>query len=775
MIAYLLQVSLCWGAFYGLYALLLRRETFFHFNRAYLLGTLLASLVIPVVEWHGWAAQTEIATVYLQPITVGMETLQVTVTATELSPQIGFLEILTWIYGAGVAFFAVRFLIGLRRIYQLYRRGEKQVYPDFTLVISANVPAPFSFLHCLFLSQSLELDPADRAQILLHERAHIRGRHSWDVLLLEVLNALFWCSPFIYCYRRSLRIVHEYIADAAVLRTTQRKQYGHLLIRQSQSGPVIALVHPFHSQLKKRILMMMQQPSKRQALLKYLLVLPLTLVVLLVFSNAEAKASLQQQAEEWQQAIQEKIDWDNVTVKVEGENFTKLEMVNGQVRFESKEGAIVKVDSIPIAGASNNDIVQFEIYHPDGNVEKFTGKANDIKLNEKVKPDDIASIDVSKENGQNLIKIWLKGAIKNKIENMLVDEAAIFSYCKDEQSKTAKIECSNAQMLQFLYANIKYPQEAQQRKIEGTVRVAFTIGTDGSVISKKIQKGIGGGCEEEVLRVLGTMPRWTPAKKDGKPVSYQIQLPIHFDLGGVFPKTKDSAIDTVTVFDPDTYEEGTYAIHIDKKEYAKIPSREPVFINVEQAPEFPGGINELLKFLGNNVKYPEAARKAGTEGKVVAQFVVGKDGTVREPKILRGVTPELDSEAVRVIRLLPKWKPGTQAGKVVDTYFTLPIQFKLGEESPPSAVPPANTLALEHFQAAPNPTSGILNLQFRADRQPTTVQVFDLQGKELQSLNLTNFDGDFNGQLNLSQASKGTVLLRVRQGERVFTEKIILQ
>ena len=97
----------------------------------------------------------------------------------------------------------------------------------------------------------------------------------------------------------------------------------------------------------------------------------------------------------------------------------------------------------------------------------------------------------------------------------------------------------------------------------------------------------------------------------------------------------------------------------------------------EVAPEFPGGIPALMKFLAQNVKYPTDAQKAGKQGRVIAQFVVTTDGSVADVKIIRGIDPSLDEEAVRVIKSMPKWKPGTQKGQPVNVRYTLPVVFKL--------------------------------------------------------------------------------------------------
>ncbi|MCD8261432.1 MAG: energy transducer TonB, partial [Bacteroides sp.] len=107
------------------------------------------------------------------------------------------------------------------------------------------------------------------------------------------------------------------------------------------------------------------------------------------------------------------------------------------------------------------------------------------------------------------------------------------------------------------------------------------------------------------------------------------------------------------------------------------PEEEEIFQVVEQMPEFPGGMAALMTWLSKNIKYPIIAQENGTQGRVIVQFVVNRDGTIVDPVVAKGVDPYLDKEALRVIAAMPKWSPGMQRGKAVRVKFTLPVQFKL--------------------------------------------------------------------------------------------------
>lgn len=99
--------------------------------------------------------------------------------------------------------------------------------------------------------------------------------------------------------------------------------------------------------------------------------------------------------------------------------------------------------------------------------------------------------------------------------------------------------------------------------------------------------------------------------------------------------------------------------------------------NPEVMPEYPGGVHELIKFIQLNLKYPKDAVENGIEGKVYVRFVVDHNGDVKDPVIVRGLSPSIDSTAIAIIQSLPKWTPGTQNGKAVDVFYTTPILFSL--------------------------------------------------------------------------------------------------
>lgn len=121
-------------------------------------------------------------------------------------------------------------------------------------------------------------------------------------------------------------------------------------------------------------------------------------------------------------------------------------------------------------------------------------------------------------------------------------------------------------------------------------------------------------------------------------------------------------------------------------------TEEQVFTVVEEMPEYPGGMSEFMKFIAQNIKYPADALQGKVEGRVIARFVVCKDGSISDIEIMRSVSPSLDAEAVRVLKLMPKWKPGRQRGRAVPVKFTVPVTFRLEKPKTDAASPSVSAL-----------------------------------------------------------------------------------
>lgn len=215
----------------------------------------------------------------------------------------------------------------------------------------------------------------------------------------------------------------------------------------------------------------------------------------------------------------------------------------------------------------------------------------------------------------------------------------------------------------YISENIKYPEAAKEKGVSGRVFISFVIEKDGSVNQVEVMRGIGGGCDDEAVRVVKAMPKWKPGMQKGKPVRVSYVLPITFKLDEG-DKTPEEHVEQAL-------------------EKAKKPNEEGVYQIAETMPEYPGGMDGLRTFIQENLTVPEKYKEMDTkaEYRVFVQFVVAEDGSITNVELLKPEPSkqDLNDEAVRVVKGMPKWKPGTVDGKPVKVRYTLPVTYRLGK------------------------------------------------------------------------------------------------
>lgn len=208
--------------------------------------------------------------------------------------------------------------------------------------------------------------------------------------------------------------------------------------------------------------------------------------------------------------------------------------------------------------------------------------------------------------------------------------------------------------MKFLSENLKYPKEAVEKGIQGRVVVQYIVNEDGNISNIKVLKGCYPSLDAEAVRVIASMPKWTPGMQKGKAVAVKYTMPVVFSL----QSSKKSAN---AGYDPAKAE----------------PDANGVYEVAEVMPEFPGGTGALMQYITKNFQYPAEAQKKGVQGKVIVQMIIDSEGNVTKAKVLQGVDPLLDAEALRLTNAMPRWKPGTQKGKAVPVKYTCPFMFRL--------------------------------------------------------------------------------------------------
>jgi TonB-dependent SusC/RagA subfamily outer membrane receptor len=544
------------------YMLMLRRESFFRFNRMMLLGILFLSLVLPLCNISGMSLdrQPVVQAAQLQILELGipihvLPEVQVVADGTVKYGTTGFSVFLlvSILYIVGMMILLAIRLWQVGRLQFGLRKGTlwQQEENGVRIYCHADDVNPFSWMRNIVISQK-DYDEAGR-EIVLHEMGHIQAHHSWDVVLLTLVQMLQWWNPLVYVLGISLRDVHEYEADDYVLRQgISAQSYQLLIIKKAVGSGSYAFANSFnHSLTKKRITMMKNSNSNPWMRSKALYVIPVAALALSAFATPKFVAPIK----------------DAVT-KLEGKSTENSP--NLQDFLEEKEEITVK---------------------------DVSGKAT-------------ASVDEVQDAAQPLIVL----------------NGKIFDIPKDAiPSKRINFEEQLTKLLNIDVEDVE----------------SITV----------LQK-------EAAIAVWGE-------------------------------KGANGVIDITTK---------------DANDLKENQPDDKIFDKPEVLPQFPGGEAELYGWLARNVKYPSEAIEYGVQGRIFVQFVVEKDGGISDIKIskvsdgraivvvakAKDDSPEelnkeneekglkaLQDESIRLVKAMPKWKPGTNKGKPVRCYFHLPINFRL--------------------------------------------------------------------------------------------------
>ena len=298
---YILKSSVCLVLFYLFFRVLLSKETFHRFNRVALLGVLFLSLLIPFIEVttnHQVEVQQTMLTIEQVLLMAEMEPATVDATggvAVHEVASLSWIEILLLVYLAGIIFFACRNLYSLIRLFRLIHSGKREKLENgTTLVVHEQEIAPFSWMKYIVISRK-DLEENGR-EILIHEAAHIRHRHSIDLLVADICIFFQWFNPGAWLLKQELQNIHEYEADETVINEgVNAKEYQLLLIKKAVGTRLYSMANSFnHSKLKKRITMMLKEKSNPWARLKYLYVLPLAAIAVTAFARPEISEKVEE-------------------------------------------------------------------------------------------------------------------------------------------------------------------------------------------------------------------------------------------------------------------------------------------------------------------------------------------------------------------------------------------------------------------------------------------------------------------------------------------------
>lgn len=276
---YLIKSVLALSCLYTFYWFIMRNETYYSWNRMFLLFSLVISFVFPMFNYSVQSISSETITNLIEPVVVG-EYLPTT------NPlKTNTLSILSIIYISGAVFFSLRLLLNFAKILFLYQRFPRCKYHGFHAVVLSSDQSPFTFFNILFISR-IDYESGKIDEMIVHERAHKEEYHSFDILLLEVMTIIQWFNPIIWLFRLALKSEHEFIADSKVLHEGfDNVKYQKLLFEKSLGITSFDLTNGFnYSLLKKRLKMMTTRKSNSLVKLKYILSMPLLMITIMLLT-----------------------------------------------------------------------------------------------------------------------------------------------------------------------------------------------------------------------------------------------------------------------------------------------------------------------------------------------------------------------------------------------------------------------------------------------------------------------------------------------------------
>ena len=238
------------------YLLFLRDKTFHHYNRFYLLGTMVLSLLLPLLKVEYFTIETD-SRILLLLNQFNQNSAQ------EVENSFNFWDFGALILGIVSFFLLAKLTLGLVKIHQLKKEFPKESIEGITFYNTNLHDAPFSFFRNLFWKKSILINSDLGKQILKHEMVHIEQKHSFDKLFVQIIQSLFWFNPIFYFIKKEITLIHEYLADKKAVKNADTRAFAQMLLASNFSGNVLPATSPFlSSNLKKRLKMLTQKNTK---------------------------------------------------------------------------------------------------------------------------------------------------------------------------------------------------------------------------------------------------------------------------------------------------------------------------------------------------------------------------------------------------------------------------------------------------------------------------------------------------------------------------------
>jgi TonB family protein len=461
--------------------LLLHRETDISLRRKLLLGGVGLAVVAPLLHVPFQQLNAALPTL-AYTIPPDLEPQQVSETVA-LTSGLSTLEVFALCYGGVAILFLLHTGYQVARLVALRLRLRGQAVHNIYVYELPSHQAAFSFFNHVFVPAA---QAHAHAHVIEHERSHARLGHSYDILAIEIVKAFLWLNPAVYAIKQRLMAIHEFEADREALKHANPHAYETTLVEEALQGIQYPIVNHFNQHLILKRIAMMKQLTHKIAHWK-LGVLGTILLAATVFIACQ-----------------------------------------DQILSEMKDSTISQVTNYPPDVKA--DIDRYQKQYPKARFVYLEGQADEIRGKLKEYPEKSELIMNSYEfPDRNMMGVLTVDLAKYELK----DENEVFSVVEEAAKPKQGFELYMA----GIGSRIQYPADARQRNIEGKVFVQFTVTETGALSDFQVVKGIGGGCDQEAVRIIQEGGDWVPGRQRGQAVKQRMVIPIMFMLGNSQPAT----------------------------------------------------------------------------------------------------------------------------------------------------------------------------------------------------------------------------------------------
>ncbi|MDO8995978.1 MAG: N-acetylmuramoyl-L-alanine amidase [Sediminibacterium sp.] len=690
-IYYFLQVVFCSAIMMGYYWLVLRNKQFHQYNRFYLLLVAGLAWLVPLIkiQLNGTNISEDTNIYYLLSAVADNNTV------IESSFKFNWYNInwqngLKLLYAGGVLFLLSGFFISLFRIYQLFKLNKVRTLGDIDLVITNAKGTPYSFFRYIFWNEAIDLSSATGQQILQHEVTHVKEKHSFDKIYMQLNLIAGWFNPFFWLIKKELHMIHEFIADKKSVDNGDTASLAQMLLAAAYPQHQFNLTNPFFfSPIKRRIAMLNQHQNPRFSYLRRLVVLPLLAItiVLVAFRNTETT-----------QPISVETVMDNIYQDISGKPVASVAPLN--MTFKNTYTIVINAGhggadkgGVGVDGKSTEAALTLEL----ANTIKSLNQNSQLNLvftrsaDESQSVAEIAAI-ANKANPDLFVSLHYNSSKNNQLsgtEIYIANPAKTNSY--NSHLQFANQLANDLDDLKMPFKGIKSKQEGVY--VLQNINCPSVLVEAGYLSNSTDLEKIKSPQFRDQLAValLNGIQKYILAKESGKLISPE---PLYLINGKIVDKSDFNNIDPRSIQSIEVLKankaletfgqdgkNGVIKVTM-KSSNDRMLEGVQIFSAVQEEPKFDGGKEAWSKFLQEKLNRSLPIEKGAVPGNytVVLSFIVDTKGKVSNVEAENDPGYGTAEEAVRVMKLSPNWIPAKQNGKPVLYKNKQTITYSISEE-----------------------------------------------------------------------------------------------